>query len=1794
MRAHELIAKVAADSIRDFVARDASDDGIARFLLDRLTGAQVAAICRVILADSSLGDACEVKIPRALVDGESLPESIVTDEKTTHFRHAECSKPILILANTNDDQSESLSSIVRIGATEIRSQSQLWVDIASADLGLTPEIQKHWGKALVACQRALEPSLDSFAEYVALTRHKILADGAPLVVALGWALPVLKLPRDSGYFDSLQEKFRGQVSKWQALYEQADSKRRCLLCKETPSRKTIDSSDLQSIFESIKDSIPPERHQLIDAFINSEPGWTNQSRELAECEWEVDSINLLFTGLNTRKLNLVDDTLRVFADEYPDTLSAADRQYLESLRGRKSKEASDEDLEFYEKYRNELEFDKSLRSKWDRLVYGHPIECTDFLTGLIQAIERLRDQLEPVQSGCELHIRTNRGKQKSKWKELNSDVGCYFSTRYRGLPALLGPRVTWDSGYLFEFPEFLKEQQERSKNKKKVGKKDRNTSHSKAATELKFFIELRPLDRRASAVQTQLIWRCSPVAVGMELRRDLLRLFKGGTLRKMAVHRELASRKGRLQGLELSDVTSLAAAFGQDKGTLVGRADSSQDISRSFKIEVKEAISAKRLLIEGADRIRECFDDFSAAYDQAIRDFVTGAGISSPSLIWQAEKYAALLDCLLSNAPGDTNREKLVEPVLGVGCAEVLGGATASIVTPWNPLRLAAIAVKARQVAGLIRHILESESVDFGDSRVFFSDLRDELMHPYYPEVCIGHKGKMPELLTVSTTLNDYSLMERPVRDKSTASFNDDPRASAELIGALVQRYLELVPHEKTNLSLALYNCDSIRLPQAVVSHLAGVLDSEDDARCQVILRHSDPSALAVLYQQLLETSDSNPEALIQSELSKDFIARLRLGVRTEPIPTAEEGASKFTDIVFLQDAVSRLAREDWEPAQLVDVEPDLLEHVPARWSYRKPSVRDDLKSTVYLVCPCQPRIGRSYLQSVYSVLDGKNSSPEVLMLPSRHISFQNDVTQQIIKDVHELGEWVANVDDLLERRQLSNQNIRVIKYQQNRAGKPSLIVSSTSSTSILRVLVKRRLLSLNLGLSDSELVALAERFIAEANELSGDIVLRAAKNGVFASELIGVCLSKFLLRAELVSDAPQGWYFLDDYANWLGQKEGRIADIMVLVPQFSTDCPGLTIAISESKYVDASSLADARRNSQKQLRETVDRIYSALFLTPGRLDRDLWLSRFGDLLLTGLDVSPTQDIKIEKFRSELRSGLIPIEIRGYSHVFVSGPSDSRVDSERESIAKAAGCFQEVYGREEVRQLVLAYHSGRSVLDVRRALGSAPLVPSATLPAARVNWTFDGDISPSSAPLFLDTASEIDDLEEDEEWNVSPDAEVPELDSMALAARSADSIVDVPRRETVSQLEYGIQTLAGAGAVEPCLSAWLAAATDSVPESVDEGWLNEVVSRLSAALRSYDLQCKVLGQRLTPNAALIRLKGSDRLGVDDIEKRASRLLTTHGLNVINVSGQPGEILVSIARPRREMVSLRSIWSRRRLNRCSSGLNLSFVVGVKEADGEILYLNLGSEFEGQQQHAPHTLIAGATGSGKSVLLQNLLLDICATNDSTLAHVYLIDPKAGVDYAQLESLPNLVRGIIIEQTVATEVLEYLIAEMDRRYLLFRQNKVKDLAGFNSRVAAAERLPALFLVHDEFAEWMLVDDYKTAVSAAVQRLGVKARAAGIYLIFAAQRPDANVLPVQLRDNLGNRLVLRVESVGTSEISLGTKGAERLLGKGHLAARLMGESDLIFAQVPFLLEDETLSLVELISEGIATRRRQ
>jgi len=184
--------------------------------------------------------------------------------------------------------------------------------------------------------------------------------------------------------------------------------------------------------------------------------------------------------------------------------------------------------------------------------------------------------------------------------------------------------------------------------------------------------------------------------------------------------------------------------------------------------------------------------------------------------------------------------------------------------------------------------------------------------------------------------------------------------------------------------------------------------------------------------------------------------------------------------------------------------------------------------------------------------------------------------------------------------------------------------------------------------------------------------------------------------------------------------------------------------------------------------------------------------------------------------------------------------------------------------------------------------------------------------------------------------------------------------------------------------------------------------------------------------------------------------------------------------------------------------------------------------------------------------------------------------------------LENIPHLSGGIIDDHESATRVLEGLVDEMEARYMLLKTKRASNIFDLNDREAPEEAIPIHWVIHDEFAEWMMIDEYKKAVSKTVSRLGTKARAAGIFLIFAAQRPDKDAMPMQLRANLGNRLILKVADEGTSEIGLGIKGggADKLLGRGHLAARLQNEDqEIILAQVPLMENHELEKLVEIIN---------
>lgn len=1792
MLTDRIVGRVGADILRRRLDASQTDgggaDSAALFRLDKLSPGQIAAVVREIVSSPDLATRIDLRIPETLVEGEDLPEETLTSLNAGAVRNAGTTREALLTANGNEHNlADTLGHVSALGAKELRANDEAWVEASChvACMSPTPEDRAVFRAAIKGLIAAAELSLNELGEFCARISEATTSHGHPIRQALGWALPCIGLPRDTRLFSNAKTYGSASTS-WRKAFEKLYANRAPLLKRLRPNGQPLDPDEMRERFEQNADAIAESARETIKAFIEASLGDLQTAADLAVLEWEMDGVHHIFDKPRARQLGLAEATLHFFENDCdePGLLDGCWRSYLEELKGRERRsEGSEEDDEaFFDLHRHYMEQSPALHSRWEKFIFGKPIECHDFLDGFVTAAHRLVARAGSPASGKERFLRLTVSKGRKEWRErFNHDVGSFFSLMYRGLRELMGDKVEWRvermgsanlPDPLFDFPSFAaKEKEIRGSKFKRV------VSLARQAIQIKFEVALVDSHGGSQTIleKTQLLWSFSPDSIGLSLLDDMRRLQEKGSVACTEVPRRMVSKKGGVQSVSLLDTGTLEATFSRDAGSLVPAAAKLKSLRNVIKTAINGLVSEGRLTSEQRDELKSSWDVFEADYNQAVKDFIE-TGLHGEAVMRQANSFATFLRALLTHARGDVCRSKLVSEALSVGTVRILGEQPCVIIPPWHPERMKALAVKIRRVAGLVSHMLCESSVSFGDRNIFFREFTEELAHAFYPEIAIATRSGSPVLVSESSTVNGYSLLERPVRGEDSSMSDVDPSLAAKQVKELMERYVGLQPHEAANLSILLYNSDAAELPLSVVRELAG-MQTNSGFQCNVSVRHRDPEKLRRVYAELVAKAGDDPDLPVVSETSENFMSKLRMSaIPASSTPPSSSAGFRPFDIAFLHDVVARTATVEWILVDWSNERPD-LEHAPSRWSYRSVSGENELKSTTFLTCPSQTPSGWAYVNAVASVARQLDAPLSAQYLPARRISLQSEALHEILDDAHALAEWVATYDELLDKRQLQANGVTVVRYRRVTTNGRNMIVSSTSELRLLSVLLRRRLDEL-VTLSPDQLDAVTDRAKKDALSISGDIVLRAAKRGVSAGEMIGLVMSRYLLDQELKSLAGNGtraaftaYFLLDDYADWLAQRESRIADILGLCVEEADEGPLLHVAVVESKYVSAQGAAEARRSSKAQLMATLTTFRVALFGDPGRLDRDLWLSRLADLLIDA-DIPPGCAGLLERMRAKLRDGEARISLRGYSHVFIHSPDPASQypGSERLLLDSSDGieAWQEVFDRPDLRRLVEAYSRKDDPTSIRASIGSqAPwAVSDPRFPATRVAWSAMAErLAPIAKPSAEAKSGE------------TPVPQPSEAIVETLRPMASEE-VQPAAAEARPQAEL---TKAGAE-----FARLVSQKTAGLSAEADEReiWAEEASHKLKSALNGYGLQASVLGTRLTPNGCLVRLAGSDRLRVEDIEAKRTQLLTTHALRLVTVQPKPGEIVITLASEKRQSVSLWDLWARRRLNRNVAGINTSFVLGLQEINGSILYLNLGGEFGGLAAHEPHSLVAGATGSGKSVLIQAILLDIAATNPKELAQIVLVDPKMGVDYVALENLPHMREPIITTRERAAEVLSGLVEEMETRYRTFAAARARDLTTYNAKATPENRLPMIFLVHDEFADWMLDDAYKAAVGAAVQRLGVKARAAGIHLIFAAQRPDKDVMPMQLRENLGNRLILKVASEATSKIALDRPGAELLLGKGHLAAKLNGEQGLIFAQAPFLSDEDILLAVEAI----------
>ena len=237
--------------------------------------------------------------------------------------------------------------------------------------------------------------------------------------------------------------------------------------------------------------------------------------------------------------------------------------------------------------------------------------------------------------------------------------------------------------------------------------------------------------------------------------------------------------------------------------------------------------------------------------------------------------------------------------------------------------------------------------------------------------------------------------------------------------------------------------------------------------------------------------------------------------------------------------------------------------------------------------------------------------------------------------------------------------------------------------------------------------------------------------------------------------------------------------------------------------------------------------------------------------------------------------------------------------------------------------------------------------------------------------------------------------------------------------------------------------------------------------------------------------------------------------------------------------------------------------------------------MGAPFVTDLKKLPDLLIAGTTGSGKSVGINAMILSLLYRNSPDELKFLMIDPKM-LEFSIFNDIPHLLTPVITEAKKAIMALNSMVKEMERRYKLMSKARVKNIEGHNKKVSSEEKMPYIVIIIDELADLMMTSGKDVEYS--IARLAQMARASGIHLIVATQRPSVDVVTGLIKANLPSRISFKVGQKIDSKVILDQYGAESLLGRGDMLFTPPGITGLIRLHAPFTKEEEIEKVVEYL----------
>ena len=359
--------------------------------------------------------------------------------------------------------------------------------------------------------------------------------------------------------------------------------------------------------------------------------------------------------------------------------------------------------------------------------------------------------------------------------------------------------------------------------------------------------------------------------------------------------------------------------------------------------------------------------------------------------------------------------------------------------------------------------------------------------------------------------------------------------------------------------------------------------------------------------------------------------------------------------------------------------------------------------------------------------------------------------------------------------------------------------------------------------------------------------------------------------------------------------------------------------------------------------------------------------------------------------------------------------------------------------------------------------------------------------------------------------------------------------------------------------------------------SFEEGEIDQKIQNLLTKLKVFKIDGDVARIYSGPVVTTFEFRPAPNVKVSRIQSLSDDLAMALSARSIRIQAPiPGKDVVGIEVPnsQKEMIYLREILESEVFQGSSSPLALGLGKDI-----------VGNPFVTDLQKLPHLLIAGTTGSGKSVGLNAMILSLLYRNSPDNLRLIMVDPKK-VEFSLYEEIPHLLTPIITDAKKAIIALNNVAREMERRYEMMKALKTKTIDGYNAKAASegSEILPFIVIIIDELADLMMTGGKEAEGS--IIRIAQMGRAAGLHLIVATQRPSVDVVTGLIKTNLPAKIAYKVGSRMDSRVILDSEGAQNLLGQGDMLFSLGGGGSVLRLHAPWASEDEIESIVGFIRD--------